>query len=204
MFTQKFKQFKPEPATFLAQTPKPPPLQADRAVLEPFVAGRPLGKGLAALFGLQRHARHCRGHVGRFSGELFVRLWNSAGLSSYALEPSGAGGGFVAFRLHVRTLTFPGSIAKGLFLKAAANFTCQLLMSTCQEVVSPANFSCQLFESYCTCQLLMPTFRELLHLPPSHANILKVISPANFSCQLHLSTSPASFSRVMSSMALVR
>ena len=43
-------------------------------------------------------------------------------------------------------------------LKAAANFTCQLLMPTCRGVIPPADFSCQLFEGYFTCQLLMSTF----------------------------------------------
>ena len=92
---------------------------------------------------------------------------------------------------------FSEALRRVLLLKAAANFTCQLLMSTFRElfnlptslanfsrVISSANFSCQLFESYFTCQLLMPTFRELLHLPTSHANFSRVTSPANFSCQL--------------------
>ena len=92
---------------------------------------------------------------------------------------------------------FPEALRRVLLLKAAANFTCQLLMPTCREllhlptshanlsrVTSPANFSCQLVESYFTCQLLMPTCRELLHLPTSHANLSRVTSPANFSCQL--------------------
>ena len=34
------------------------------------------------------------------------------------------------------------------------------------------------------CQLLMPTFRELPHLPTSKANLSRITSPANFSCQL--------------------
>ena len=92
---------------------------------------------------------------------------------------------------------FPEALRRVLLLKAAANFTCQLLMPTCREllhmptshanlsrVTSPANFSCQLVEGYFTCQLLMPTCRELLHLPTSHVNFLRVTSPANFSCQL--------------------
>ena len=92
---------------------------------------------------------------------------------------------------------FPEALRRVLLLKAAANFTCQLLMPTSREllhlptslanfsrVISSANFSCQLFESYFTCQLLMPTFRELLHLPTSHASFSRVTSPANFSCQL--------------------
>ena len=92
---------------------------------------------------------------------------------------------------------FPEALRRVLLLKAAANFTCQLLMSTFRElfhlpislanfsrVISSANLSCQLFESYFTCQLLMPTFRELLHLPTSHASFSRVTSPANFSCQL--------------------
>ena len=58
---------------------------------------------------------------------------------------------------------------------------CQLLMPTCLEVT---NFSCQLLESNFTCQLLMPTCRELLHLPTCRANLSRVISPSNFSCQL--------------------
>ena len=57
-------------------------------------------------------------------------------------------------------------------------------MPTCRGVISPANFSCQLFESYFTCQHLMPTFRELCHPPTSHANCSIVTPPANFSCQL--------------------
>ena len=52
---------------------------------------------------------------------------------------------------------FPEALRRVLLLKAAANFTCQLLMPTC---------------------------RELLHLPTSHVNFLRVTSPANFSCQL--------------------
>ena len=52
---------------------------------------------------------------------------------------------------------FPEALRRVLLLKAAANFTCQLLMPTC---------------------------RELLHLPTSHANLSRVTSPANFSCQL--------------------
>ena len=52
---------------------------------------------------------------------------------------------------------FPKALRRVLLLKAAANFTCQLLMPTC---------------------------RELLHLPTSHANLSRVTSPANFSCQL--------------------
>ena len=84
---------------------------------------------------------------------------------------------------------FPEALRRVLLLKAAANFTCQLLMPTCREllhlptshanlsrVTSPANFSCQLVESYFTCQLLMPTCRELLHLPTSHVNFSAVIS----------------------------
>ena len=35
-----------------------------------------------------------------------------------------------------------------------------------------------------TCKLLMPTFRELCHLQTSHSNFSIVTSPANFSCQL--------------------
>ena len=35
-----------------------------------------------------------------------------------------------------------------------------------------------------TCQLCLPTFRELLHLPTSSANFSRVASPANFACQL--------------------
>ena len=94
-------------------------------------------------------------------------------------------------------LFFPEALRRVLLLKAAANFTCQLLMPTCREllhlptshanlsrVTSPANFSCQLVESYFTCQLLMPTCRELLHLLTSHANLSRVTSPAYFSCQL--------------------
>ena len=54
-------------------------------------------------------------------------------------------------------LFFPEALRRVLLLKAAANFTCQLLMPTC---------------------------RELLHLPTSHANLSRVTSPANFSCQL--------------------
>ena len=47
-----------------------------------------------------------------------------------------------------------------------------------------------------TCQLLMPTFRELLHLPASHTNCSRITSlpasPANFSRELlHLPTLPA-------------
>ena len=66
---------------------------------------------------------------------------------------------------------FPEALRRVLLLKAAANFTCQLLMPTCREllhlptshanlsrVTSPANFSCQLVESYFTCLLLMSTF----------------------------------------------
>ena len=49
---------------------------------------------------------------------------------------------------------------------------------------SPANFSRQLFENYFACQLLMLTFRKLLHLPASHANFSRVTSRAIFSCQL--------------------
>ena len=92
---------------------------------------------------------------------------------------------------------FPEALRRVLLLKAAANFTCQLLMPTCREllhlptshanlsrVTSPANFSCQLVESYFTCLLLMPTCRELLHLLTSHANLSRVTSPAYFSCQL--------------------
>ena len=95
------------------------------------------------------------------------------------------------------SMFFPEAFRRVLLLKAAANFTCQLLMSTFRQlfhlptshvnfsrVISPANFSCQLFESYFICQLLMPTFRELLHLPTSHANSLRVTAPAKFSCQL--------------------
>ena len=52
---------------------------------------------------------------------------------------------------------FPEALRRVLLLKAAANFTCQLLMPTC---------------------------RELLHLPTSHVNFLRVTPPANFSCQL--------------------
>ena len=84
---------------------------------------------------------------------------------------------------------FPEALRRVLLLKAAANFTCQFLMPTC---------------------------RELLHLPTSHANFSRVISSANFSCQLfesyftcqllmptfrellRLPTSHASFSRVTS------
>ena len=68
-------------------------------------------------------------------------------------------------------LFFPEALRRVLLLKAAANFTCQLLMPTCREllhlptshanlsrVTSPANFSCQLVESYFTCLLLMSTF----------------------------------------------
>ena len=80
---------------------------------------------------------------------------------------------------------FPEALRRVLLLKAAANFTCQLLMPTCREllhlptshanlsrvtspanfsrVTSPANFSCQLVESYFTCLLLMSTFRLLSH-----------------------------------------
>ena len=66
---------------------------------------------------------------------------------------------------------FPEALRRVLLLKAAANFTSQLLMPTCREllhlptshanlsrVTSPANFSCQLVESYFTCLLLMSTF----------------------------------------------
>ena len=66
---------------------------------------------------------------------------------------------------------FPEALRRVLLLKAAANFTRQLLMPTCREllhlptshanlsrVTSPANFSCQLVESYFTCLLLMSTF----------------------------------------------
>ena len=54
-------------------------------------------------------------------------------------------------------ILFPEALRRVLLLKAAANFTCQLPMPTC---------------------------RELLHLPTSHVNFLRVTSPANFSCQL--------------------
>ena len=54
-------------------------------------------------------------------------------------------------------LLFPGSIAKGSSSKSG----CKLLLPTSHanlsRVTSPANFSCQLFESYFTCQHLMPT-----------------------------------------------
>ena len=59
--------------------------------------------------------------------------------------------------LHDTNSFFPEALRRVLLLKAAANFTCQLLMPTC---------------------------RELLHLPTSHANLSRVTSPANFSCQL--------------------
>ena len=68
-------------------------------------------------------------------------------------------------------LFFPEALRRVLLLKAAANFTCQLLMPTCRElphlptshanlsrVTSPANFSRQLVESYFTCLLLTSTF----------------------------------------------
>ena len=61
-------------------------------------------------------------------------------------------------QLHLNNyIFFPEALRRVLLLKAAANFTCQLLMPTC---------------------------RELLHLPTSHANLSRVTSPANFSCQL--------------------
>ena len=111
----------------------------------------------------------------------FLASWRFGFLASWRLAP----------------VFFPEALRRVLPLKAAANFTCQLLMSTFRElfhlptslanfsrVTSPANLSCQLFESYFTCQLLMPTFPELLHLPTSHASFSRVTSPANFSCQL--------------------
>ena len=56
---------------------------------------------------------------------------------------------------------FPEALRRVLLLKAAANFTCQLLMPTC---------------------------RELLHLPTSHANLSRVTSPANLApCEFVLS-----------------
>ena len=107
-------------------------------------------------------------------------------------------------------------------------FTCRLLMPTfrvsspanfsssdgnCYAIhhlhkkrlqTSPASFSCQLFKSYFTCQLLMPTFRELLHLPTSHANVLRITLPTNFSCHLfegllilHLPASHANFRELL-------
>ena len=82
------------------------------------------------------------------------------------------------------------------------NFSRQLF-----EITSPAKFSCQLFESYCVCQLLIPIFRELLHLLPTFReaftcqlltpNFSKGTSPANiagqffenyFTCQLPVPT----------------
>ena len=63
----------------------------------------------------------------------------------------------------------PEALRRVLLLKAAANFTCQ---------TSHANLP----RSYFTCQLLMATFRELLHLPTSRASVSRVTSPANISC----------------------
>ena len=97
---------------------------------------------------------------------------------------------------------FPEALRRVLLLKAAANFTCQLLMPTSRELLhlptsrvnfsrvtsgAPANLSCQLFESYFTCQILMSTFRELLHLQTSRVNFSRVTSPANFSGVLSFS-----------------
>ena len=94
-----------------------------------------------------------------------------------------------------RSIFSPGSIAKGSSSKSG----CKLHLPT-----SHLNLA----RSYFTYQLLMRTFRELLHLSTSHANFLRVFSlalllmstsPANFACQLLMPTcqgviSPANFS----------
>ena len=73
------------------------------------------------------------------------------------------------------------------------NFACQIFA----RCTSPVNLSSQLFASYFKCQICLPTFRELLHLPTSSptdclllqlptspANVWSVTSRANFACQL--------------------
>ena len=79
---------------------------------------------------------------------------------------------------------FPEALRRVLLLKAAANFTCQLLMPTCRELLHLPTSHANLSRVTFTCQLLMPTCRELLHLPTSHANLSRVTSRAYFSCQL--------------------
>ena len=80
-----------------------------------------------------------------------------------------------------RSIFSPGSIAKGSSSKSG----CKLHLPT-----SHLNLA----RSYFTYQLLMRTFRELLHLPTSDANFLRVVSPANFSCNFSIVTSPANLS----------
>ena len=56
------------------------------------------------------------------------------------------------------------------------------------RVTTPASFSCQLFENYFTCQLLMPTFREILYLPTSRGNFTCQLFENYFTCQLLMPT----------------
>ena len=53
---------------------------------------------------------------------------------------------------------FPEALRRVLLPKAAANFTCQLLMPTCRELLHLPTSHVNFLESYFTCQLLMPTF----------------------------------------------
>ena len=105
-------------------------------------------------------------------------------------------------------VTSPANFSCQLF---GSCFTCQLLTPPCRELLylptlpanfcwdllcpptsranfvrvkSPANFACQLGESYFTCQLRLPTFRELLHLRTTRANFSGFTAPAIFSRQL--------------------
>ena len=113
----------------------------------------------------------------------FGRVWPRS-LPGRALIGGRLGRGRVSILSELDDVLFPGSIAKGSSSKSGCQLHLPTSHANLSRGTSPANFSCQLVESYFTCQLRMPTCRELLNLPASHVNFLRVTSPANFSCQL--------------------
>ena len=103
---------------------------------------------MPALYALGQHPALLQAHAALTPGEDLLRV-----LGRHLCHVPGP----PFFSFFFFFFFFPEALRRVLLLKAAANFTCQLLMPTC---------------------------RELLHLPTSHANLSRVTSPANFSCQL--------------------
>ena len=70
-------------------------------------------------------------------------------------------------------------------------FSCQLLMPPFQELLHLPTSCANFSRSYFTCELIMPTFRELLHLRASHANFSRIVP--TFRDTLYLPTSRGNF-----------
>ena len=131
----------------------------------------------------------------------FRELYSPANLACQLFEC------YFACQLRLPTLgsyfacNIPRQLSKSCLSNSRANFFTVTPTAKCSRITSRANFSCQVFESYFTCQLVVPTFRELLRLSNSHASFSRITSPAQLITPalrelLRLPTSPSNFGGV--------